>query len=231
MTIIDALRAQADRVNAAELEARRDYHQYLAQKGDHEDTLEQHIAKYASLARFGTPAGDDDLARLQTLSQPTLPAPLLAFYRAVGSFHGGAYLQDLVLHAPARLLQAAALEPGGWEALPSIGLADMVRWSWGNDRFEFDPAQRGGLTPAEVGELNRRYSAVGWRVVEDGEGFEYLYFDGEGRFGGLFYHQDAFDELYEDDLLPMLAASPARAGFDEALAQLLQAATGPSFPD
>ena len=149
-----------------------------------------------------------------------LPAPLQVFYRAAGSFFGGPQLQDLAIPAP-----------GDWEALASLGLADVVRWSWGNDRFEFDPDQRGGLTRDEVAALNRRYSAVGWRVVEDGEGFDYLYFDSEGRFGRLFYHQDAFDELYQDELRPMLAESPARASFDEALAQLLEAATGPLFPD
>jgi hypothetical protein len=231
MNIVDLLRAQAERVNAEELQSRRDYHAYLRQQGDEQDTLEEHIAKYASLARFGEPAGDEDIARLQALSQPKLPAPLQAFYRTAGSFLGGTHLQDLAIPAPAELLRAAARAPGDWEALASLGLADVVRWSWGNDRFEFEPARRGGLKRDEVAALNRRYSAVGWRVVEDGEGFEYLYFDAEGRFGRLFYHQDAFDELYEHDLLPMLAESPAREGFDEAFAQLLAAATGPSFPD
>ncbi|MND08083.1 hypothetical protein D3C83_304770 [compost metagenome] len=65
--------------------------------------------------------------------------------------------------------------------------------------------------------------------MEEGEGYEYLYFDGKGRFGTLHYHQDAFDELYEDDLKPMLAGRPAPDTFDEALLKLLKGAESPDF--
>lgn len=230
MDMLALLRSHMERVNAAELAARRDYHAYLADRGDKNDTLEEHIAKYASLARLGEPASDADIAALQALSRPPLPADLLAFYRSAGAFHGGASLQDCVIHAPAALLAASRKPPGTWEGVASMGLPDMVRWAWGNDRFEFEPG-RGGLTAAEVGALNRGYSVIGWRVVEDGEGFEFLYFDAQGRFGRLFYHQDAFDELYEEALQPMLTRSPADASLADALAAFVNAAAGPAFPD
>ena len=229
MDIPALLRSHLERVNARELAARRDYHAYLVGRGDEKDTLEEHIAKYASLARIGEPATPHDIEALQALSQPPLPAELVDFYRTCGSFRGGHYLHDCVIHAPSALLDAHRRPRGEWEVLPSMGLAAMVRWAWGNDRFEFEPDQ-GGLAAAEVAALDRAYSAIGWRVVASGEGFEFLYFDAHGRFGRLFFHQDAFDELYEDSLQPMLAASPATQDLGDALRDFLAGTRGPSAP-
>lgn len=231
MNIPDLLRAQAARVNALELAKRRDYHAYLLSRGESSETLEQHIEKYASLASLAPPAAEADLARLQTICPIPLPMAWLHFYRAVGGFHGGVRLQNAVIHAPADLLRAVERPANSSESLRTLGLVDMVRWSWGNDRFEFDPASGEGLESADVDALNARYAIFGWRVVE-GEAFEYLYADHAGGCGRLFYHQDAFDELFADDLHPMLTnARPAPETFDQALRGFIEAALGSSFPD
>lgn len=107
MDLLELLRAQADRVNAIELRERRDYHAYLKSRGDDSETLDEHIARFASLARLDPPAAEEDLARLQSICPVPLSAELLAFYRTAGGFHGGRRLQDAVIHAPADLLRAS----------------------------------------------------------------------------------------------------------------------------
>ena len=106
-----------------------------------------------------------------------------------------------------------------------MGLVHMVRWAWGNDRFEFDPASGEGLDQTRVDALNANYAVIGWRVVDDGEAHEFLYLDRHGGFGRLFFHQDAFDGLLADDLDPMVTdARPAPGRFETALTEVIAAA-------
>ena len=225
-----ALRAAMTRVNEAERKQRVDYYEYLKGKGEAEPTLEEHLARFASFARFGRPASQDAIEALRPLSRPGLPEDLVRFYRESGSFEGGHYLKNMVVYAPETLVAKSKRDPERrWDHAASMGLVDMIRWSWANDRFEFDPKSREGLSEDEVIALNRDYSIVGWYVVDEGEGYEYLYFDGQGRFGTLYYHQDAFDELYREHLKPMLGGRPAPDSFDAAMLQLLKGAEAPDF--
>ncbi len=220
---IELLHAIMNRINADELATREEYYAYLLTQGDDTDTLEAHVAKYASFVKLGAPASEQSIEALQKMSGPTLPDSLLHFYRTIGSIHGGNQLKGLVLHSPETLVMKSAPNPAQrWDCVASMGLVDMIRWSWGNDRFEFDPASGDGLTQVEVDSLNAQYSVIGWYTVLEGEGHEYLLFDRHGAFATLFYHQDAFDELYADSLRPMLGGDLSEAGaFDEALVKLL----------
>ena len=220
---LEFLHTTMARINADERAAREEYYAYLLTQGDSSDTLDEHIAKYSSFVALGVPASPPSIDALRKLSAPELPETLLNFYRTVGSIKGGDRLKGLVLHSPDTLILKSSPNPTSpWDCVPSMGLVDIIRWSWGNDRFEFDPASGDGLTQAEVEHLNARYSAVGWYDVLEGEGREYLIFDRSGAFATLFYHQDAFDELYADSLLPMLSGEMSVAtSFDEALVTLL----------
>jgi hypothetical protein len=220
------------RVNDEERAQRVDYHAYLVQQGRADESLQQHIAKYASFARFGEAADEAAIEALQSLSGPPLPEALRAFYRGVGSFDGGQRLKGLLIHAPATLVERAkpdADQP--WNLVRSLGLAHMVRWSWGGDRPEFDPASGEGLDADEADALNRDYSVIGWSSVEETEGFRYLYFDRAGRFGILYYHQDAFGEVYEDALKPLLAGRGPTMSLDEALRALIEDAQTSDFEE
>ena len=228
--VIDDFRKAMERVNAQELAERTDYYAYLKGKGDAEPTLEQHLERFGDFARFGKPADDATIAALRTLSQPALPDALVAFYRKLGGFVGGGKLRSMAVHAPATLVAKSKRDPERpYDHVKSLGLVDMIRWSWGGDRFEFDPKSREGLSQGEVDALNRNYSIVGWYVIDEGEGFMYLYFDRAGRFGTLHYHQDAFDELYQGDLKPMLEGRAAPDAFETALARLLAGAQEADF--
>lgn len=225
--LLDRIHAQIDRVNAREMAAREDYFAYLVKKGDQTDSHDQFMEKYASLARFGTATPAADIEQLQTLSTLALPPPLIQFYRTLGSLYGGNQLHDLLIYSPEALLKCSDPEGADWNRIRSIGMVDMIVLSWGGDRPEFDPARGAGLSETEVAALNANYSVVGWYVVEEGEGFNYLYFDTNGKFGTLFYHQDAFDELYAEHLRPMLQRSSADEDFDDALVAFVEAAANP----
>lgn len=232
-TTIELLHATMNRINAVELTTREDYYAYLLTRGDDSETLEAHIAKYASFVKLGPPSSEQSIDALRKLSGPTLPESLLDFYRTVGLIHGGNRLKGLMLHSPVTLvLKSAPNRENPWDCVPSMGVVDMIRWSWGNDRFEFDPASGGGLTQVEVDALNAQFSVVGWFTLFEGEGYVYLLFDGNGTFTTLHYHQDAFDELYADSLQPMLCGEMGGAvSFDEALVKWLADAEADEWGD
>ncbi len=220
---IDWVHATMHRLNAVELAAREEYFAYKLAQGDETDTLEAHIAQYASFVALGPPASEQTIGALRKLSGPTLPDSLLNFYRTVGSVRGGDRLKGLAIHSPETLVMKSTPNPDSpWDSVASMGLVDMIRWSWGNDRFEFDPASGDGLTQIEVDALNAQYSVIGWYDVFEGEGHEYLIFDRNGAFATLHYHQDAFDEFYADSLRPMMGGEMSEAvSFDQALVKLL----------
>jgi hypothetical protein len=229
---LSLLHAEMQRVNALERVEREEHYAYLQSRGEADESFEDYMAKYASLARLATPASETLLVALQGRSAVPLPESLLDFYRGAGGFRGGNRLQGLIIHDAEIVVTKCAPNPQEpWDCLRSMGLIDMILWSWGNDRFEFKPESGDGLSAAEVAMLNHNYSIAGWRPVEEGEGFQYLYFDRDGRFDILHYHQDAFDELYAESLRPMLQQSLATLTFDEAMAALLASAAKSDWDD
>ena len=225
---LDALRDAMERVNRLERKQREDYHAHRRAQGDVEESLEEHLARYARFASFGEPPDPATLEELRRLSGPPLPPDLVDFYRRVGAFDGSPWLKGLVVHAPQKLVaKSRRNEERPYEHLRSLGFVDMILWSWGNDRFEFDPASGEALPQAEIDALNARYSIVGWRTIDETEGFEYLYFDANGGFGTAHFHQDDFESFDEDVLRPLLRGERPAQTLDEALRALLERAHGP----
>jgi hypothetical protein len=68
-------------------------------------------------------------------------------------------------------------------------------------------------------------------LLDDGEGFNYLCFDRNGRFGILGFHQDDFESFHEQQLQPMLQQSNAGMTLDEALRDMLLSAARDSGDD
>ncbi|MBK8283791.1 MAG: hypothetical protein IPK97_02330 [Ahniella sp.] len=220
-----------DRVNTLERQVRDDYYRYLLEQGDDSDTYDAYMARYARFARFGQAATLASIDSLRRLSGTPMPNSLVDFYLKEGSFDGGGYLSDLVIHAAPELVAKAQSGATGWNCIRSIGLVDMIILSWGGHRMEFDPASGEGLTEAEVLVLNQNYSVIGWHTSGDGEAFDYLYFDTQGRFGITGFHQDDFESFYAQDLLPMTRKSPACLSLDEALAAMLRSAEAATQQD
>lgn len=197
-----------ERCDAAEMKRRRDYYDYLTSKGPQDQTFEEHVAKYAALIGRGGVATAEQIAGLEVAEKTTLPAELHEFYRIIGR-----------LHVPGVMDVFSVEELRG---MRSMGLIDMMCAAWGNDRPEFDPGE-GLIQQATIDATNAAYKCAGWIWSEPGyEGHDYVWFDREGRFGTTYYHQDDFDALYEESLLPMLERSPEDRTFSEIILQAFE---------
>lgn len=218
--------ATVEAFNDAELKRRRDYYAELCENEPQTESFEQHLERYADLVRTGNAVGAGEIAELAARITMPVPDELQAFYHVIGSLH----CRDAQLFALPELLGCYRGVPTEYGVAKSIGIIDMIRLCWGNDRFEFEPPN-GYITQAEVDALNGAYACVGWYMPEDEESARYVYFDRQGNFGTIFYHQDAFDELYADDLLPMLTASPANHSLSEIILEIMQTVAKPSNID
>ena len=211
------IQALVDARNAPELARRKDYYEYLVQQRRTDgETLEEHIARFADFVRFGPGATDDEIAQLTERIDTQLPEALLDFYRELGGLRG----QGMTIYSPAELLVSLSDTVRPYERLYSTGITDMMRHAWGNDRWEFEPKNE-LITQAEIDGLKSRYHCIGLHGSGDCESHTYLYFDTEGRFGTIHYHQDEFDDLLESTLRPMLEESPARLTLWEVVLQWL----------
>lgn len=185
--------------------------QYNASKRNYWDS------DYNALVQVG-PADPEPIARLETLTGSRLPEPLRDLYRNIGGLrnHNNNESYCIDLPGPAQLADGLEQTRPYW-GIRSLGLIDMIVYSWCNDRYEF--AEGEYFERAELDALNTRYRCFGWyRTDTIGESAWYLYFDPLGRFGALFYDQDGFDHA-RTELLGMLDASPARQTLEELLCE------------
>ena len=193
--------------NERETRLRRDYYAYLQTQEPQEESFEEHLQRYGFLVRLAEPAKPEEARELEQLAGVSLPLELRELYDSLGGLQvHNPVAAGIQLFPVPELLRRLRL-PSGWERFRSLGLIHMMLASWSNDRPELEP---GGLLRAdEIERLNAAYKCVGWIPTSNGEGFRYIYFDGSGKLGTLRVHQDAFAELYSEDLLPMQTRSPA----------------------
>lgn len=204
----DEILRYVERINASEMKRRRDYYDHLASKEPQTETFEEHVAKFANLVRTGDTATLDEIRAFETAQSTTFPGELQEFHQTFGRLHA---------YHTIEIFSVAELQ-----SMRSMGLIDMMSACWGHDRPEFDPAE-GMMTREEIDALNAAYKCVGWIWSDPGEeGHDYIWFDRDGRFGVTFFHQDAFDELYEEALVPMMARSPG----SETLSDIILRALG-----
>ena len=182
-------------VNAEETRLRSEQYAYLKENEDEKDTLQEFLRKYASYARFEEPVSESAIEKMQTLSRMSFPPDLVRFYREHGGFEGGENLCRLSLYQPEAILRMSKREER-YARLDSLGLTDMIRFFWGNDRPEIETGnKRAILSDAEIAYLNDHYTVVGaWTDAHSfDEAHHYIFFDDKGRFGILYVHQDEFD--------------------------------------
>jgi hypothetical protein len=205
--------------NAAEIEIRRDYYDYLQSQEPQTESFEEHLQQYADLIRTGDTATANEVAALETTVGVTFPEELRELYATIGMLRAGGPEGRIDLFSVRELTEkaqkAAAPHP--------LGLVKMILDCWGEDRFEFNPS-KGLISADQIARLDAEYTCIGWIWTDRSlESHEYIYFDRAGNFGTLFYHQDAFDQLYNDSLLPMLEASPAKSALSEIILKALPA--------
>jgi hypothetical protein len=203
--------------NAAEIEKRKDYYEYLQTQEPQSETFEEHLQLYADLIRTGETATPGEIAALETLAGTAFPEELRELYGTMGMLRAGGPEGRVDLFS-VRELDAKAR---GAATPHPLGLIKMILDCWGSDRFEFNPANK-LITADQVAQLDADYTCIGWVWSDPSlESHEYIYFDRAGNFGTLFYHQDAFDELYSDSLVPMLKASLANSSLSEIILKSL----------
>lgn len=203
--------------NGAETEKRKDYYEYLQAQEPQAESFEEHLRLYADLIRTGDIAAPDDLSELERLTGTTFPEELRELYTTIGMLRAGGPEGRIDLFSVRELTEKARAA----SAPHPLGLISMILDCWGNDRFEFDPKNR-LITAEEIARLDAGYTCIGWVWSDPSlESHDYIYFDRAGNFGSLYYHQDAFDELYKDSLVPMLRASPANSPLSEVILKSL----------
>ncbi|MGU3496722.1 hypothetical protein ACLBXM_21990 [Xanthobacteraceae bacterium A53D] len=205
--------------NAREIQFRTSYHAGEVEDGRDIEPLEAFLARYADRSRWGEPQPEDVIAGAQRLSPLPFPDDLLAFYRARGALEGSSLLCDLTLLSPAKMLERHGSKER-YRQIETLGLPDMIRHTWGNDRPEVALGSD-YYSDDQIRRLNAEYVVIGhlqhWR--DGNESTHYIYFDRKGRFGIFYFHQD------EIDLRPLLGESPARQTLAEVLGEALQLAS------
>jgi hypothetical protein len=102
----------------------------------------------------------------------------------------------------------------------SLGIIDMILFSWGNDRYEFADGEF--FSKEQKDFLNTQYKCFGWyRTDTVLDCAYYLYFDANGNFGALCYDQDMFEEVQED-LIKMLENSLANETLENLLSNAIE---------
>ena len=157
------------------------------------------------------PTDEEIIDTLETSAGGPFPQRLRQFYRELGGISVAPEYSDYWIHlcSAQELFDGLMKRDRHYEKLYSLGLIDMIRYRWDNDRPEFDQ-----LDQDLVETINNRYKGIGWKLGT------YFYFDEAGRFGSVYYHQDYFGELVNECLLPMSEASPARFDFDALLEKI-----------
>ncbi|KAA0992963.1 SMI1/KNR4 family protein [Dyadobacter aurulentus] len=165
----------------------------------------------------------EEISQLERAAGIRLPEALKLLYTGFGALQCDSMNENNSIHvfSPASLL-AKLEDEDDWSRTPSLGLIDMIKLSWGNDRYEFEEELNNKIREA----VNTNYFCFGWYYTDDNqESAHYLYFDREEKFGYVFYHQDEFSELVSDFLKPMSAGSIATQTLEELLCESLQRIT------
>lgn len=171
---------------------------------------------YNTLVTLGK-ATTEQIARLEELVGP-LPEELKQFYLKVGGLentnNGEIHCMDMLT---AEALIEGVTHTTSYYKMHSLGLADMMRYNWGNDRPEFTNGRF--FTPECLQYINSHYRCFGWYRTDDGlEAAYYMYFDQAGKFGALLYHQDTIDRV-QDAFRKMMVASPATQTLEDTLCE------------
>jgi hypothetical protein len=165
----------------------------------------------------------EELKNLENAASVQFPEDLRQFYTSFGSLRCESVNENnsIQVFSPRSLLEKLN-NPDSWSSTESLGLIDMIKLNWGNDRYEFDEELKSEIKEA----VNNNYTCFGWYYTEDNlESAHYLYFDKAGKFGYVFYHQDDFEELVQDFLKPMFKSSPATMSLEELLLESIKVIT------
>lgn len=161
-------------------------------------------------------ASEKELKAIAPYFDFPIPLSLTWFYRETGSVTGDS--EEFVLNIePVSYLLEKLQEKEKYYLCRSLGIIDYIRFSWGNDRPEFDEIQK-----SKIDFLNNNYKSIGHYRYDWGlEEAYYLYVDKKGNFGEVRYHQDDFYNLWKENLNGMLKESPAKEELEGMLMRII----------
>ena len=143
----------------------------------------------------GAHVSEKEVQKLEKLSKTELPADLKKLYKELGVIQRKEdEIVGLNIHDVSRLIVGLekTLDPKAYnyQKIYSLGIVDMIKESWSNDRYEFD-AESGFFSQSDLDFLNDRYKCFGYfRTLGGYDGAHYLYFDQAGNYGSFYYNQD-----------------------------------------
>lgn len=159
----------------------------------------------------------EQLNQLQSFFEAKMPPELITFYQQIGGLKNDAF-DDFMLQIPSvsELLEQLNAEKN-YKRRYSMGLIDGIKQSWSNDRPEFDD-----IPKSEIDHINTNYKCIGlYRFDWQFEEAFYIYFDKNHQFGIVRYHQDEFDELWDEHLTSMLTQSQADKSLEQMIIQII----------
>lgn len=169
---------------------------------------------------ISVPATSAELEEIQNYFELPMPKELQDFYQQFGGILSeDEELNCIKIQSTAKLLYDL-MQENKWQKCHSLGLIDFIKYSWGNDRHEFEDPDL--IKKSEIDYFNENYKCFG--LYRYDWGFEeayYLYFDKNQQFGWVRYHQDEFDYLREEHLDGMLKESPANQGLENLLISVI----------
>jgi len=144
---------------------------------------------------------DEDIKNLEKLLGIVIPSELKNFYKNIGRIKNEqeSEVHCLEIKEPKKLIADAtkSFSRTYSDRELSFGLIDLIIEYWGFDRPEFQNYGEyvNGLTEEETNYINDNYKCFGYWINDDIiEGAYYIFFDKNGNFGEIYYHQDEFDD-------------------------------------
>jgi len=162
------------------------------------------------------PASTEQLSKLSSFFETEMPTALQTFYQQTGGIWNQSEDYHISIPSVFILLEELKTEQN-FDKRYSMGLIDAIKHSWGNDRPEFNH-----ISQTKIDYINTNYKCIGlyrydWQLEEA----FYIYFDDNHQFGLVRYHQDEFDELWDEHLTPMLTKTQADKPFEQLLIEIL----------
>lgn len=175
---------------------------------------------FASLFTLATGqiSTSEDICQLEARTHAIIPKDLKDFYQIIGGVKSDSLNENNCIDIfPVNYLLDKLDATESWSKIRSLGILDMILFSWGNDRYEILE-----LDNEMIEYLNSQYTSFGWFRTDDNlESATYLYFDKKGHFGSIPYHQDDFDDLLTCYLTPLMTQSLAIQTFEELIVESL----------
>ncbi|WP_293305474.1 hypothetical protein [Pedobacter sp. UBA5917] len=176
------------------------------------------VGKYKEISfEAATP---HEIVQLKDYFKIPLPANLETLYYHFGGLTPYNHeLFALSIDNPKSLLESLA-HHNQWYRCRSMGLVDYIRFCWINDRPELDEGNY--LSSEQINYLNSNYKCFGLYRTDWGyEEAYYLYFDRNGNFGTVRYHQDDISALINDYLIPLTNKSLANETLEPMLRRII----------